>query len=119
MSMRNLLKLLTINDFIPPIFHRVSRKIKIKLKLKRQPPFDSIPESVKPLWLLDVGANVGDVTKAALETYPDCKAICFEPVAETFDTLKRHLQKFDGRCTFFNMALSVNNEEGEINITSF
>jgi len=110
---------MVINDFIPPIFNKIVKKVNTKLYNSPLHPFDSVPSSIRPKWYLDVGANVGDVTIKALKSYPTCQAICFEPVAQTFNTLKQNLINFEGRYTLFNMGLSHSNEDSEINITSF
>ena len=67
----------------------------------------------------NIGANIGDVTLAALKTYPECRVICFEPVDTTFQILKKRLAPYADRVTIFREALSSVNREGEINITSF
>jgi FkbM family methyltransferase len=43
----------------------------------------------EPVFLIDVGANVGDFTAGALLEYPDLRAVCFEPATSTFKTLAR------------------------------
>jgi len=117
--MKNIFKRISLHDLIPPIVIKVLRKVNTILNNKPLHPFDAIPLTVRPNWYLDVGANVGDVTRKALKSYPQCQAICFEPVSETYKVLKQNLMSFDGRCHFFNMGLSNKKEEVEINITSF
>ena len=117
--MKNILKRISLHDLIPPIVIKVLRKVNTILNNKPLHPFDAIPLTVRSNWYLDVGANVGDVTRKALKSYPQCQAICFEPVSETYKVLKQNLMSFDGRCHFFNMGLSNKKEEVEINITSF
>ena len=112
---------IAINDFIPPIVLRAIRYVNrsmyaSKIKL---PPFDQVPGDIDPKWILDVGANIGDVSLAALKTYPGCQVICFEPVGETFETLKNRVAPYKDRIKLFNQALSDSNGVGEINITSF
>jgi FkbM family methyltransferase len=68
---------------------------------------------------LDVGANVGDVSEAALISYPQCRVICFEPVKATFEALRKRLESYGDRVVLINEALSDSNGTCEINITSF
>lgn len=82
-------------------------------------PFDCVPNSLKPKWIVDVGANVGDVAIAALRSYPECKVICFEPVFAQFNTLRENLDEFGDRVILFNKAVSDETGDGEINVTSF
>ena len=117
--MKNLFKSIGLNDFLPPIIGRISKKVKVTLNNSPQHPFDCIPKTISPLWYLDVGANVGDVTLKALRSYPQCKVICFEPVLETFGILSERLKNYGDRCTLFNMGLSDSNGETEINIVQF
>jgi len=88
-------------------------------QLPRVHPFDCVPSSIKAKWIVDVGANVGDVAIAALRSYPECKVICFEPVGAQFNVLKQRLTEFGDRVILFNKAVSDQTGEGEINVTSF
>lgn len=70
-------------------------------------------------WVLDVGANVGDVAESALTSYPEAKVICFEPVSQTFQILRKRLEGYPDRVYFYQSALSDSNTTAEINITTF
>ncbi len=116
----------SLKELIPPIVlriihHLVKKKI---LSIDEGPefrihPFDSIPKEIEPHWILDVGANHGDVTIAALKSFPDCHVICFEPVKETFHRLSERLLPFQSSVFLFNYALSDTQGTAEINITTF
>jgi FkbM family methyltransferase len=111
---------INVIDFIPPVITRIVRNMALHYNLiKIIPPFDRIPRAMRPRWLIDVGANHGDVSRAALESFPECKAICFEPVSGTFAILKNNLSKYKDRVFFYNKALSNTNGFTEINLTSF
>ena len=111
---------ISIADFIPPIIPRVIRYIDRSISSNvRLHPFDQVPKNIEAKLVLDIGANIGDVTLAALKTYPECRVICFEPVDTTFQILKKRLAPYADRVTIFREALSSVNREGEINITSF
>lgn len=112
---------ISISDFIPPIIPRVLGYIDrtILSKNVRWPPFDQVPKDIEAKLVLDVGANVGDVTLAALKTYSGCRVICFEPVDATFEVLKQRLAPYADRVTIFREALSSKNGQSEINITNF
>ena len=97
----------------PPIVPMLIRK------LRRRHPFDCLPPGARMNWLLDVGANKGDVTVAALRTYPNAKVICFEPVEATFNILKSRVAAYPGRTILFKKALADDTGTGAINITSF
>lgn len=86
---------------------------------KRFHPFDAIPVKIHAKWIMDVGANVGDVTVAALESYPDCNVICFEPVKETFKKLQQNVMQYEGRTHLYNFALANEDGGAEINLTTF
>jgi FkbM family methyltransferase len=113
-----------MNEFVPPIFHRTVSFLNRKLRpynngVIRMAPFDGIPKNVNAKWILDVGANVGDVAVAALKSYPDSQVICFEPVQTTYEVLKARLQLYPNRTHIFKCALSDKDETGEINITTY
>jgi FkbM family methyltransferase len=111
-----------INEFIPPIVHRiikfVNRIIVDNFNTHTGliiPPFDAIPlTSAEVKLILDIGANHGAVALSALRTYPNARLICFEPVKNTFSSLKINLNSYSERVTLNNVALS--NETGELNI---
>lgn len=115
-------------DFLPPIvvrsFKWLRRKIKPDYRVKlqkgiRAQPFDSVPFDLNVKWILDIGANVGDVTLAALDTYPECNVICIEPVKRTFSTLSENLKYFSKRVHLYNIALSDHSGNEEINLMTF
>ena len=85
----------------------------------RSSPFDNLPSTFEANWVLDIGANVGDVAIAALNSYKDSHVICFEPVATTYDTLKDRLHAYADRVQLHKVALSNTTGIGEINITTF
>lgn len=110
----------SITDFIPPILPRAIRYIIRSISSNNGPhPFDQVPKNIEAKLVLDVGANVGDVTLAALKTYPGCRVICFEPVNTTLEILERRLAPYADRVTIYKEALSSVNGGSEINITSF
>lgn len=123
--MKILNKNIYFNDFIPPLIPKGIRFVLKKLfKLPPNPhqklhPFNQVPKDIQAKWVLDIGANEGHVAVAALESYPDCKVICFEPVMGTFKILKENLLPYEDRVILYNQALSDKNGVGEINLTSF
>ena len=109
-----------LSDFMPPIFYRVVSYLQRKRRdgsIKIH-PFDNVPINLNVKWVLDVGANVGDVAVAALKSYENAQVICFEPVESTFRVLSKRMEPFSGRSYLFNVALSDLEESGAINITS-
>ena len=111
-------------EFIPPILNRTFRYINRRLINARNgavrlSPFDNLPIDFEVRYVLDIGANVGDVTVAALNTYKDSRVICFEPVQKTFEILRDRLSPFGDRVELHKVALSNTTGEGEINITTF
>lgn len=81
-------------------------------------PFDAVPKDLDVKWILDVGANVGDVSDAALRSYPQAQVLCFEPVKKTFQELTERMKPFGARAHLYNCALSNEKMQGEINITT-
>ena len=98
---------------LPPVVPMVLRKI------RQRHPFDCLPQNTPVEWVLDIGANKGDVALAALKSYPSCKVICFEPVQATFDLLQQNLNAYSDRTFLYHSALAETAGVGEINITSF
>jgi FkbM family methyltransferase len=110
-----------IIELIPPIFERVYKYIvkKIKKNNLRLPPFNYINSEIEARWILDVGANLGDVAESALISYPNSRVICFEPVLDTYSRLKKRLEKYPNRTYLYHGALSDKKGLGEINITNY
>lgn len=109
-------------EFVPPIVVRAIKFFEKKLltinRKRKHEPFGFFPNDLKVKWIMDVGANVGDVAEAGLKSYPDSKIICFEPVKDTFSILSNRLSGYSSRTHLYNLALSNVEEECEINITS-
>lgn len=116
--MRFLRYKLALDDFLPPIFHKITRRILVRGKTSLH-PFEMLPRNLQPEWILDVGANQGDVTLAALRSFPLAKVICFEPVKSTFKLLQGNVAAYRDRTLLFNKALSDQTCEASINITTF
>jgi FkbM family methyltransferase len=112
-----------LKELVPPICYRIGRYFEKKLakvqnKILIIHPFDAVPRDINVKWILDVGANVGDISAAALDTYPAANVICFEPVKNTFEILKSRMASYKDRAHLFNFALSDKQETGLINITT-
>lgn len=90
-SIHKILKTVRPRDFVPPIIRRITDKFTEVINRAPIHPFDCIPMDISPRWFLDIEANIRDVTKAALKTYPQCKAICFEQIFDTYVSLDRNL----------------------------
>jgi len=67
-------------------------------------PFDSMPNNLDVRWILDIGANIGNVAIAGLKSYPNAKVICFEPVKNTFALLTESMKPYAGRSYLYNIA---------------
>jgi FkbM family methyltransferase len=86
---------------------------------RRHHPFDAVPPDLQARWIMDVGANIGDVTVAGLESYPGSHVICFEPVRATFEHLARRTAPYGDRVVRRQHALGDTRGTAEINLTSF
>jgi FkbM family methyltransferase len=47
---------------------------------------------VRPKTVIDAGANIGQFTRAAVETFSDVRIIAFEPLPDVADTLRENLK---------------------------
>jgi FkbM family methyltransferase len=113
-----------INDFIPPIALKSVNYAKRMFTNSRntdarKPPFDNLPATLDVKWVLDIGANIGDVTIAALESYQNSHVICIEPVQNTFEALRQRVSPFANRTHLHRVAFSSFTGPHEINITTF
>ena len=75
-----------IEYFIPPIISMMMHKA------NKHHPFDNLPKSINAKYILDVGANKGEVSLAGLRSYPSASVICFKRVRSTFEMLKETLK---------------------------
>jgi FkbM family methyltransferase len=115
-----------LKEFVPPIVYRV-RNFIIKKGPKYlsdsnktvMPPYDEIPPNTNVKWIMDIGANIGNLSESALVSYPNSKVVCFEPVKDTFEQLSSKLSKFGDRVYLNNFALADINGTSEINLTNF
>jgi len=65
--------------------------------------------------VFDVGANVGGYANDVMRLVPGCEIHCFEPVPDTFDELKRHL---DGRPLVILNNFGLSFKEGNAQISA-
>jgi FkbM family methyltransferase len=118
------LRKIAITEFVPPIIFRALNYVKrrwlaVRNQNVKSSPFNNLPNSFEAKWILDIGANVGDVAVAALTSYRESKVICFEPVQKTYDALSVRLGPYGDRVQLHKFALSNTTGTGEINITTF
>lgn len=111
-------------EFVPPVVIRANNYLirkfgKLHKNNARTSPFNYLPENMQVKWVLDIGANVGDIAEAALNSFSEAKVICFEPVQSTFKILSNRLAPYSERVFLHNYALSNSTGKGEINITNF
>lgn len=115
------------SDFVPPIILKIIRKIKRvvqpppenPIRGEYNYPFNYLPYDIKPRLIMDVGANLGGVSRAALSTFPEARLICLEPVSSTAQILKENLRDFSDRVELHELALSSKNGKRKINLTPF
>jgi FkbM family methyltransferase len=115
-------------ELIPPIYFRIKNyllkkgvlpKSKSNLEKNLLFPYGEIPFNNKIKWVLDVGANIGNLTENALISYPNANVVCFEPVKATYEILSKNLAKYGNRVYLNNLALADINGFSEIHLTNF
>ena len=99
-------------ELFPTLFNNVDRGFcKDLLYLKKNMGFNFTT-------IIDVGAALGDYSKAVHFIYPDAKIYAFEPVPQSFEVLKTVANKINNlQC--FNLALSDNEGETEFHLNEF
>jgi FkbM family methyltransferase len=118
---------INLQEFVPPIVFRIIGGVRKRLERSFSKnfggvlhPFDGIPLNASDVrWVLDIGANRGDVAAAALRSYPNSTVVCIEPVSETFKLLENNLATFGSRVIFGKYAFSDVAGVGKINLTNF
>jgi FkbM family methyltransferase len=115
---------IAFRELVPPLFFRILGYLERKTigygkGLIRIHPFEVIPNDITVKWVLDVGANVGDVAVAALKSFPDAQVICFEPVSSTYKILTKRMESYSKRSYLYNVALSDVKDTGVIHITNY
>lgn len=58
-----------------------------------------------PLFLIDIGANVGEYAERVMSEYPNCRAACFEPEQANFTELHNRFAQ-NPSVELYNVALS-------------
>lgn len=84
-------------------------------------PFSKLPLSPEKVSLvIDVGAFSGQYSFRALSYYPNCKVIAFEPSTDNIRLFKDNIkEQFFSRITIHKSAVSNENGESVLNITSY
>jgi FkbM family methyltransferase len=115
-------------ELIPPIYFRIKNQLlkkgilpKSKSNLEKNLlfPYGEIPFNKNIKWVLDIGANIGNLTENALISYPNANVVCFEPVKATYEILSKNLAKYGDRVYLNNFALADIDGTSEINLTGF
>jgi len=103
---KGLKKFVTVLDYpkvLGTIYNGLNREhIKDLLFIKMKLGF--IPQTI-----VDVGAAIGEYSKAARYVFPEASIYAFEPIPSSFHILKK-MSKSDKKLTVFNCALSDENK---------
>lgn len=99
-------------ELIPTLYNKVNRGFcKDLLFLKKELGFNFNT-------IIDVGAAVGEYSKAANFIFPNAMIFAFEPIPESFEKLK-NLSKEIKNIEFFNLALSDEEGLAEFHLNEF
>lgn len=104
-------------EFVPPVFLTLADRF--PYGARKRHPFNNLTWFTRVTSIVDIGANVGRVAEAALQSYPEAGVFCFEPVSETFVKLKTRLARYGNRVHAWQLGLSDCAGEHLINLTSF
>lgn len=99
-------------ELIPTLFNKVNRGFcKDLLFLKKELNFNFST-------IIDVGAAVGEYSKAAHFIFPNARIFAFEPIPNSFEKLKK-ISKEIKNMQCFNLALSDQEGESEFHLNEF
>ena len=99
-------------ELIPTLYNKVNRDFcKDLLFLKKELGFNFST-------IIDVGAAVGEYSKAAHFIFPNAKIFAFEPIPNSFEKLK-NISKEIKNMQCFNLALSDEEGEAEFHLNEF
>ena len=109
-------------DLVPPLFYKVRSKFENltghRVGTARRLHYARMPDEISPAWVVDVGAADGAMARAALDSYPSCKVICFEPCASTFEEMKNALSRYGERIRLVHAAVADYTGETQLHITT-
>ncbi|OQA86732.1 MAG: hypothetical protein BWY31_01133 [Lentisphaerae bacterium ADurb.Bin242] len=109
-------------DLVPPLFYKLRSKFENvtgrRVGTARRLHYARMPDEVSPAWVVDVGAADGAMARAALDSYPSCKVVCFEPCASTFTEMKNALSRYGERVRLIHAAVADYTGETQLHITT-
>jgi len=103
---------------LPPIFGLVSNRIKQR-KVGIIPPFYNCGINKDIKIVFDIGANIGEISKIAANSFPEAHIYSFEPVSSTYQRLCENMKDFGDRIHCHNFGFFNTSQVMDINITSF
>jgi FkbM family methyltransferase len=104
---------------IPPIFRMIVDKVSRKRAGMEPPFYNCIMNRDDVRVVFDVGANIGDVTLAAVRSFPNAHIYSFEPVCATYQMLCENIRNYSERITPCNFGFFNVSKRLDIHITSF
>jgi len=111
--------LLNPSVLVPPVFAMLIQKMKRKRARLEYPFYNCIMNRDDIRVVFDVGANIGDVTLAAVRSFPNAHIYSFEPVRATYQTLCENIRNYSDRITPYNFGFFNASEVLDIHIASF
>ncbi|MGQ9628038.1 MAG: FkbM family methyltransferase [Anaerolineae bacterium] len=104
---------------IPPIIGMAIEKVKRRRARIDVPFYNCIVNRDDVRVVFDVGANIGDVTLAAVRSFPNAHIYSFEPVRTTYQMLCENIKICSDRVTPYNFGFFNVSKRLDIHITSF
>jgi FkbM family methyltransferase len=111
--------LLNPSVLAPPVFGMLIQKMKRKRARLEYPFYNCIMNRDDIRVVFDVGANIGDVTLAAVRSFPNAHIYSFEPVRATYQMLCENIRNYGERITPCNFGFFNASKKLDIHITSF
>jgi len=103
---------------IPPIFRMIVEKVRRKRAGMEPPFYNCIVNRDDVRLVFDVGANIGDVSLAAVRSFPNAHIYSFEPVSATYKMLCENVKNYSERITPYNFGFLNVSKRLDIHITS-
>jgi len=92
-----------VTDWVKQIANKFGFDI---IRTKNKPAVTLLGLRTLPInTIIDVGANVGQFAKYAMNRFPQAKIYCFEPLPEPYEKLRSWADHRGGGVTVFNMAI--------------
>jgi FkbM family methyltransferase len=102
----NEVEVIKLKNYSHPIYYRPNTSdINTLVQNLIREEYGQLPPGFQPVWIVDAGGYIGDVSLYFLNRFPHCRVLCLEPEPENYALAVRNLEDYGDRASVLQQGL--------------